>query len=209
MANCVFFGGRNATASDEYEGRLIQMLDPASFDTHYAGTFGGSFFDYTPTFADVSSKYVPKYQYSDTVTSNVDVDTVEILEMHFTNQCRRASMFIGASQGGVIATQMAIQRARMGIQTTLILLSSSPTPWQLHQVKFLIEAKLLTVVATVGWYECYFGGPVEYNSSYDKFSVAYSLQSRFEKIGAKVVLFNGGHCKETEETFGEIVNLLR
>ena len=145
----MFFGGRNASASAEYEGKLSQLLGVNSFDAFYASSVGGSWYGYSATYADVSSQFVSNRYDSDKITSNVTQRTVEALEYKFTPQCRNATMFIGASQGGVIATQMAIQRACMGIHTTLILLSSSPTPWQMHQVKFLIDAKLLTMVTTL------------------------------------------------------------
>lgn len=201
MTRLVFFSGREAGASCSYEGLLFKCLEDAGVELasvvcHYAANRANrAWFDYTPTWAEVAT--IPRAAL-DTYTYNVSEATIDALVAEHAD-AEGADIYVGASQGGVLACEFAIRAAKNGKRVKLILLSSSPTARQLLDLQEL--GNQISAYATVGWWEKYFGSCKAFlQKSVDAFATPNVLWSRLETF-AKVAMFNSSHCRESHWDF--------
>lgn len=204
----VFLSGKYMYSS-YYERNLIDAIKAkcsyTSDSCWYAGEKDrGEWLPYVPK--DSERLVIPKHS-QDTYTFSADISSAQITlcEVLKPVDCS-AKVVIGASQGGIIATEYALQQAESGRSITLILLSSSPT---LHQLERLRLATNVKFIATVGWNERFFGGVATYlDKEHDWYAVPHSIMRRIEAVGGSMVMFNGKHCEERWNTFNSVLALM-
>lgn len=128
----VFFGGAHCGPSSEYVTQLLDNLGVDRAYTYYSiNRPTKSWFKYTPTYLEASTipEIIGKNGYNwecrDEYTFNVKPTTVTNLIDEFEIP-EDVKYVIGASQGGVLACELAIRLAETGHSVILILLSSSP-----------------------------------------------------------------------------------
>jgi len=209
MTQIVFFGGKFVGPSEEYEIALLKAIMTAKnimsaqIKCYYTNTRAeSSWFEYVPTWAEIVAIATND---RDTFTSNVNDAVINNLVVEHSCSIG-ANIYIGASQGGVLACEMAIQTAKRGQHVHLILLSSSPTPRQLEELQELKYLNLVTAYATVGWYECYFGGILAFRQrDSDWYATPKVLANRL-RLFATVLMFDGSHCKENHINFKQLAD---
>lgn len=191
-----------------YEWNLINAIKAkfsyTSESCFYAGKRAhGEWLAYVPT--DSERLVIPEDN-RDTYTFSADILSAQITLCEVLNpQDFSAKVVIGASQGGILATEYALQQAESGRNITLILLSSSPT---LHQSERLRLATNVKFIATVGWGERYFGGTAAYLRKSSLYAVPRSIRWRIEVVGGSVVMFNNSHCREDWYAFHRVLALM-
>lgn len=198
QCECVFFSGKWSLPSSDYEGSLSEQLGCTVLTGFYSeiSTPEGSWFSYAPTEEECEHIWgdgnCDQYTYS--VAPDVVSRVLEGLELP-VYRADEIVVVVGASQGGVLASEFALLNARQGVRVKLVLLSTSPRSHQLEEITDFIVRGDIELIATVGNWESYFGGLDAWWNHKTDHAIVTAITKRLNDIGGTVVGFNGGTAK--------------